>query len=144
MRRSFFAAALLVSAYVGLTLALTEGRQAAEALPRREARVPRLLPGVQPGGEVQLPNQWSLRPAGRQIVVGDFPVNLALHPDGQWLAILHAGFGEHEVIILDLKTRKKTSRVLLDQCFVGLCFSPDGKRLFASGGEQEIVHAFDF
>src|SRR5262249_2251919 len=63
---------------------------------------------------------------------------------GQWLAILHAGFGEHEIIIMDLKTQKKRSRVLLDQCFVGLCFSADGKRLFASGGEQEVVHAFDF
>src|SRR5262245_48927709 len=122
MRRSFFvagllviAAALLVSAYVGLTLALTRDRPAADTTPRPgsgRTYLPRLLPGVQPGGEVQLPNQWSLRPAGRQIVVGDFPVNLALHPDGQWLAILHAGFGEHEVIILDLKAQKKTSRFL--------------------------------
>src|SRR5262245_13163592 len=56
MRRSFFAAALLLSAYAGLTLALTRDREAA---PKREighARLPRLLPGVQPTGEVQLPN----------------------------------------------------------------------------------------
>jgi DNA-binding beta-propeller fold protein YncE len=144
MRRSLFAAALLVTVYVGLTLALTRNRETAEAPPRRETRLPRLLPGVQPSGEVQLPNQWSLRPAGRQILVGDFPVNLALHPNGKWLAVLHAGYGEHEIVIMNLKTLKKTSRVLLDQCFVGLCFSPDGKRLFASGGEQEVVHAFDF
>src|SRR5262249_22049545 len=147
MRRSFFAAALLLCAYLGLTLALRRDQETEEQPPRREARPPReprLLPGTQPSGEVQLPNQWSLRPAGRQIVVGDFPVNIAVHPDGQWLAVLHAGFGDHEIVIMDLKTHKKTSRVLLDQTFVGLCFSPDGKRLFASGGEQEIVHAFDF
>src|SRR5207302_265014 len=26
----------------------------------------------------------------------------------------------------------------------GLCFSPDGRQLFASGGEYEVVHAYDF
>ena len=36
-------------------------------------------------GSIQLPNQWSLRPAGKQLSLGDFPVNLALHPDGRYL-----------------------------------------------------------
>ena len=45
-----------------------------------DARPTATLPGIQHNGSVQLPNQWSLRPAGRQVVVGDFPVNLALHP----------------------------------------------------------------
>jgi DNA-binding beta-propeller fold protein YncE len=99
---------------------------------------------VQEGGTVVLPNQWSLRPAGRQLALGDFPVNLALHPDGRWLAVLHAGYGEHEVAIVDLKRQKIVSRATLDQAFYGLCFAPDGRRLFASGGEYEVVHAFDF
>ena len=38
------------------------------------------LPGYRPDGSILLPNQWSLRPAGRQIELGDFPVNIALHP----------------------------------------------------------------
>lgn len=110
------------------------------------AAQPRLLPGVQSSGAVQLPNQWSLHPAGRQIELGDFPVNIAVHPEGHWLAILHAGFGTHEVIIVDVnKSRDKiTTRVSLDQTFYGLCFSPDGKTLYASGGEFEVVHAYDF
>jgi hypothetical protein len=103
-----------------------------------------MLPGIQPNGSILLPNQWSLRPAGKQIELGDFPVNLALHPGGRWLAALHAGYGEHEIIIVELKRQKVRSRVSLDQTFCGLCFSPDGRRLFASGGEFEVVHAFDF
>src|SRR5579883_2189044 len=102
------------------------------------------LPGVQPGGAILLPNQWSLRPAGKQIPLGDFPVNLALHPAGQWLAVLHAGYGTHEVLIVNLKRQKVASRVTLDQTFYGLCFSPDGKILFASGAEFEVVHAYEF
>ena len=31
----------------------------------------------------------------------------------------------------------------LDQTFYGMCFAADGKTLFASGGEFEVVHAFD-
>ncbi len=145
MRRSLTAAALLLVTCGGLTLALTNARnRSADEGGAPPVRPPRLLPGLQAGGEVQLPNQWSLRPAGRQLVVGDFPVHVALHPSGKWAAVLHAGYGDHEVVVLDLKTEKKTARVLLDQTFYGLCFAPDGKRLYASGGEFEVVHHFDF
>jgi DNA-binding beta-propeller fold protein YncE len=100
---------------------------------------------VQPGGGVLLPNGWSLRPAGRQVALGDFPVNLAVHPSGRYLAALHAGFGEHEIIVLELqRTPQVVCRVRLDQTFYGLAFSPDGNTLFASGAEYEVVHAFAF
>ena len=142
MRRSLFAAGLLLSAWVGLTLAV--GDRPAVQGPTRPERPPRLLPGVQAGGVIQLPNQWSLRPAGKSLTLGDFPVNLALHPSGKWLAALHAGYGDHEIIIVDLRRQKKTSRVLLNQTFYGLCFAPDGKSLFASGAESAVVHQFTF
>ncbi len=106
----------------------------------------RMLPGVEPGGTIRLPNQWALQPAGKQIVLGDFPVNLALHPSGQWIAVLHAGFGTHEVILVALQgnQQKIVCRVPVDQAFYGLCFSSGGETLFASGGELEVVHAWDF
>ena len=111
-----------------------------------ETVAPRVLPGLLADGSVLLPNQWKLRPAGKQIEVGNFPVNLAVHPSGQYLAVLHAGWGDHEIIILDLnKARQRiVSRVVIDQTFYGLCFSPDGRRLYASGGELELVHEYDF
>jgi sugar lactone lactonase YvrE len=111
----------------------------------RSAAPPRVLPGMRADGAMQLPNQWTLRPAGKQLVLGDFPVNIALHPSGRWLAALHAGYGTHEIIIVDLKGRQRiVCRVPLAQTFIGLCFSPDGKRLYASGGEFDVVHAFRF
>ncbi|HLJ94658.1 MAG TPA: bifunctional YncE family protein/alkaline phosphatase family protein [Gemmataceae bacterium] len=109
-----------------------------------ERNAPLLLPGIQPGGAVLLPNQWSLRPAGRQLALGDFPVNLALHPTGRWLAVLHAGYGEHEAVIVDLQSDKIVTRVAIPQTFYGLCFAPDGRTLFASGGEFEVVHSYQF
>ncbi len=106
---------------------------------RREA-----LPGAQPGGSVLLPNQWSLRPAGRQIEVGNFPVNVALHPQGRWAVVLHSGYGPHAIVVVEVATRRIVSSVVAPKTFYGLCFSPDGERLFASGGEDDVVHEFHF
>jgi DNA-binding beta-propeller fold protein YncE len=142
MHRSIPAAALLLGSCAALAGALDLGQEPAPTRPAHAARP--VLPGVQPGGAILLPNQWSLRPAGRQRELGDFPVNLALHPGGRWLAVLHAGHGEHEIAVLDLRRERIVVRVPLDQTFYGLSFSPDGKQLFASGGEFEVVHAFDF
>lgn len=102
------------------------------------------LPGLQRDGSVLLPNQWSLRPVGKQIPVGDFPINIALHPDGIFAAVLHSGYGQHEVRILDVKEGRVVSQVALDEAFYGLAWSPDGKKLFASGASAEVIHAFAF
>ncbi len=101
-------------------------------------------PGLQPDGRELLPNQWSLKPAGKQLELGDFPVHVALHPREQYAAVLHAGFGTHEVIIVDLAARQITSRVAVRQTFYGVAFDHKGKRLFVSGGEEEVIQAFNF
>jgi DNA-binding beta-propeller fold protein YncE len=143
IHRSLPAVVLLVGICGGLIVTLGNARDNPPPKPTPAVRV---LPGFLPGGTVRLPNGWSLHPAGRQILLGDFPVNLALHPSGRWLAVLHAGYGEHEVIVLNLQGDRPriTCRVPIEQTFYGLCFAPDGGTLFVSGGEYEIVHAFSF
>lgn len=143
MRRSVVAVVVLLVVCACLIVAVSQGEESQQppAPPQAPARV---LPGVQPGGAILLPNQWSLRPAGRQTTLGDFPVNLAIHPGGRWIAALHAGHGDHEIVLVDLKTLRIVNRVVVPQTFYGLCFTPDGKRLLASGGEFEVVHLFDF
>ncbi len=102
------------------------------------------LPGLQPDGSVLLPNQWSLRPVGRQVNVGDFPANLALHPAGEFAAVLHNGWGQHEVRILEVKTGKPDAQVALGESFYGLAWSPDGGALYVSGAGAEVAHAFTY
>jgi YVTN family beta-propeller protein len=104
----------------------------------------RPLPGLQADGSVLLPNQWSLRPTGKQVAVGNFPVNIALHPQGEWAAVLHSGYGPNEVMTVDLRTGKILSRVTLRKTFYGLCFTPNGTRLLVSGGEDDVVYQFQF
>jgi len=147
MNHRSVAAALVLIGLAGLGLALcpTQGAEQPRAL---TAPLPpaRMLPGAEADGVIRLPNQWALRPAGKQVTLGDFPVNLALHPGGRWLAALHAGFGTHEIIIVTTQgeRQKIACRVPIDQAFYGLCFAPDGKTLFASGGELEVIHAWTF
>ncbi|MBL9127027.1 MAG: hypothetical protein JNL97_05245, partial [Verrucomicrobiales bacterium] len=101
-------------------------------------------PGSRPDGTVRLPNQWSLAPAGKQVRLGDFPVNVAVHPDGRHAAVLHCGYGTHEIIVVDVRQARIESRVALPEAFQGLAFDASGRRLFASGAGKEVVHAFDF
>lgn len=102
------------------------------------------VPGPQADGAVLLPNQWRLRPAGKQVVVGDFPASMALSPDSKFAAILHCGYGQHEVQILDLGTGKIVSRVNLNVAFYGIAFSPDGSKVVCSGAGDEVLHIFKF
>ena len=103
-----------------------------------------LWPGVQADGSMLLPNQWSLRPAGTHIMLGDFPLNIALSPDGKFAAVLHCGFGQNEAVIVDLAEEKIADRAKLGEAFYGITFSHDGKELFCSGSSGEVVHTFGF
>jgi DNA-binding beta-propeller fold protein YncE len=104
------------------------------------------VPGARSDGSVMLPNQWSLRPVGRQIALGDFPVNLAVSPNGHFAAVLHSGDSDNEIIVVDLKTNGVgiISRAVVEESFYGLAFSSDGKQLFCSGAGDEVVHQFAF
>src|ERR1051326_3779149 len=86
------------------------------------------VPGARRDGSVLLPDMWSLRPVGRQIPLGDFPVNIAVHPGGRFAAILHSGNSENEIFVVDLKSNSVgvVSRALIEESFYGLAFSPDG------------------
>ncbi len=100
-------------------------------------------PGITSGGTVLLPNGWSLKPAGKQTVLGDFPVLIAENPVEPVLAVLHAGYGEHEVITVDATSSKIIGRVSLPETFAGLIWSRDGKRLYVGGGFDDVVYRFD-
>ncbi|HVM60766.1 MAG TPA: beta-propeller fold lactonase family protein [Verrucomicrobiae bacterium] len=102
------------------------------------------LPGQKADGSVLLHNQWSLRPIGRQIQLGDFPINIAVDPAGRFAAILHTGYSRHGVRIVDLKTETVVTNVPLHEAFYGITFSHDGSQLFCSGASDEIVHSYHF
>ena len=100
-------------------------------------------PGLTQAGAVLLPNGWSLKPAGKQATLGDFPVALAEHPTEPILAVLHAGYGEHEVMTVAAGTGKVLARVTFKESFNGLTWSADGKHLYVGDGFDDVVYRFD-
>jgi DNA-binding beta-propeller fold protein YncE len=103
------------------------------------------LPGTQADGSVLLHNQWSIRPAGRQVqLLGTLPVNIAVHPKGRFAAVMDCGYGPHEVVVVDLDSGKITARATVSNSFYGIAFSANGNDLYCSGGGDEVVDRFDF
>src|SRR6187551_3042315 len=45
--------------------------------------------GPQDDGRIIVPTNQVLTPAGRQVIVGGRPSDIALSPDGHWLAVLN-------------------------------------------------------
>ena len=127
----------LVAAAILLRLALPSC-YAGESLP------PRILPGQRADSSMLLPNQWSLTPAGHQIAVADFPVNIAIQPQGRYAAVLHCGFSRHEIVVVDVEAEQVVSRTPVEEAFYGLVFSHTGEHLYCSGASSEGIRAFSF
>ena len=129
----------------GVLAALVLGTGCPAARADEGPRRPITWPGMTQTGAVLLPNGWSLRPAGRQTVLGDFPVLIAENPKAPVLAVLHAGYGAHEVITLDTQARppRILGRVVVPETYTGMAWSPDGARLFVGGGFDRVIYRFD-
>ncbi len=99
-------------------------------------------PGLTEAGRVQLPNGWRLEPAGKQVPLGDFPITMAECPTAPVLAVLHAGYGTHEVMTLDAKSGELIGRVAVHETFGGLVWTKDGKTLYVGGGFDDVIYRF--
>ena len=60
-------------------------------------------------------------------------------PDGKRLVLLLNGFREHGIQVIDRSTGAVTQALIQPAAFLGLTFSPDGKSLYASGGDGDVI-----
>ena len=58
---------------------------------------------AQQAQSVMLPNGWRLTPAGKHLPLGDLPLNMAVSPNGRWLAVTNNGYGRQCVKVFDTK-----------------------------------------
>jgi YVTN family beta-propeller protein len=104
-----------------------------------------------PGGYA-LPNGWRLTPAGKSLETSDMVLNATPAPDGESVIAMHAGYNPHGLVVIDTKTEQIVQRIPLKSAWFGLAWSPDGKRLFVSGGNangnrnrtRAPIYAFDY
>lgn len=86
-----------------------------------------------------LPNGRFLTPAGVEVNVGaPKPFGLAVSPDEQTLATTNSGASKFSVtLIRNARSATPTAvPVMLNATFMGVVFSPDGARFYASGGDN--------
>lgn len=93
-------------------------------------------------GQRRLPTGAVLDPAGKSIVVGQLPLSMALAPGGQHIALLLNGYREQGVQIVNRGTWQVTQTLVQRAAFIGLAFAPDGKSLWASGGNMDALYRY--
>jgi YVTN family beta-propeller protein len=89
---------------------------------------------------LQLPNGWSLTPAGRSIPLSsDLPLNMAVSPDHRYLAVTDNGYDRQGIDLIDLQKEKLVDQVEIGKSWLGLCFEKKRPYLYISGGNDNII-----
>lgn len=92
--------------------------------------------------QVRLPNGWSLTPAGKQLKLGDLPLNIAVSKSKRWAAVTNDGESTQTIQLIDTRKEKITDSIVVPTLWGGLVFSSDDKYLFASGGNKNRIEQF--
>jgi len=88
---------------------------------------------------VMLPNGWSLSPAGKSLPLGDFPMNLVVSPSGKFMAVTNNGHGRQTIALIDPYSEKILDETEIRKSWYGLTFNKDETRLYASGGNDNMI-----
>jgi DNA-binding beta-propeller fold protein YncE len=88
---------------------------------------------------VQLPNGWSITPAGNSLDLQDLPLNLVVSPSKSFLAVTNNGQSTQSITLIDAQTEQILDDVTVAKAYLGLAFSPDEKYLYASGGNDNKI-----
>jgi YVTN family beta-propeller protein len=90
----------------------------------------------------RLPTGVSLDPVAESHGVGNFPLAIAVAPGGERVALLLNGWRQQGVEIVDRKSGAVLQTLPQIAAFLGLAFAPDGKTLYASGGNDDSIFVY--
>ena len=103
-------------------------------------------------GGFALPNGWRVTPLGKAIATEDLVLDTLPSLDGRVIIALHAGYNPHGLVVVDTRTEEAVQRIPLETAWHGMAWSPDGKKLYVSGGNatgkrthyRAPIHVFDY
>lgn len=129
MKRFAFLLAAISAALLGLMLAAV--------------RLPHRVPDVTDStGAVTLPNGWRITPAGKHIKLpGDLPMKIA-SADSSHLLVLTAGYHDHSLNAVDVRTREVTSTLDVVKAWDGMAFDAASGTVYVSGGGGRPKRSF--
>lgn len=100
----------------------------------------RELVGALPGGRFLLPTGAVVKPAGAQLELDTFPMTALLTPNKKHLLVLHGGYNQPSIHVLDPATLRTRSTITLEDAWLGLAIHPNGTSVYVSGGSTHSVY----
>jgi DNA-binding beta-propeller fold protein YncE len=110
----------------------------------RQTPPPAPRPGPLGHGVTLLPNGWRIQPAGVHLAIGDLPLAMTLSPDGHSLIVTNNGYQKPTLRVVNLDHHDMGGMLPMDDAWLGLAWSPDGKTLYSSGAASSTVQAFSW
>jgi YVTN family beta-propeller protein len=95
-----------------------------------------------PSEAARLPTGLRLDTAGTTSDLGNFPLKIVAAPDGRHLIVLLSGWREQGLHVVDRGSGRVVQTIPQPAAFFGLVFSPDGRALYASGGNEDVVYRY--
>jgi len=133
----------MIKKYAGplgiLALALVGGIAAAAIVPT--------IAGPHPDGTATTPVGQRVTPEGAQTPLGDLPLNSALSPDGKKLLVTNNGQGTQSlqlVNVADHTVVQTLSYTSPESLYMGLAWSADGTRAYASAAANAKIRTYTF
>jgi YVTN family beta-propeller protein len=99
-----------------------------------------LATGLQP----RLPTGVKLDPAFPMATVGPMPLTMRAAPEGANVVLSLSGHRQQGLQVVNLATGAIVQELPQASAFIGLAFSPDGRTLYSSGGNQDVVYRYDW
>jgi DNA-binding beta-propeller fold protein YncE len=108
------------------------------------SRIKAAIAAQGPSGPRRLPTGVTLDPAGVSYDLGSMPLAMALSPGRDRVVVLLNGWREQGIQVVDRSSGRVLQTTPLPAVFLGLAFSPDGKSLYVSGGNRDVIYRFDW
>src|SRR5687767_12158781 len=107
-------------------------------------RVEATVAAQEASGAGRLPTGARLDPAGVSYDLGSMPLAMVLSPEKDRIIVLLNGWKEQGIQVVERSSGRVLQTIVLPAVFLGVAFSPDGKSLYVSGGNQDVVYRFDW
>jgi len=89
-----------------------------------------------------LPTGVCLDPAGRSFDAGNMPLAIVPSPEGDRLVISLSGWRQQGIQVIDPQRGTVVQTIPQPGAFLGLAFSNDGRTLYASGGNEDVIYRY--